>query len=103
MIVSRAGANALFEFLSLNKPTLLVPLPKGASRGDQLLNAAYAAKKGYSMTLFQEDITPERLVHDINELYENRDEFITRMKEDSTLDGTDEVLECIDEITGDNR
>ena len=103
VIVSRAGANALFEFLSLNKPTLLVPLPKGASRGDQLLNAAYAAKKGYSMTLLQEDITPERLVHDINELYENRDEFITRMKKDSTLDGADEVLECIDRITGDNR
>ena len=103
VIVSRAGANALFEFLSLNKPTLLVPLPKGASRGDQLLNDAYAAKKGYSMTLLQEDITPERLVHDINELYENRDEFITRMKKDSTLDGTDEVLECIDKITGDNR
>ncbi len=55
------------------------------------------------MPLLQEDITPERLVHDINELYENRDEFIARMKKDSTLDGTDEVLECIDEITGDNR
>ena len=82
---------------------MLFPLPMRARRGDLLLNAAYATKKGYSMTLLQEDITPEKLVHDINELYENRDEFIARMKKDSTLDGTDEVLECIDKITGDNR
>ena len=100
LVISRAGANALFEFLSLNKPALLVPLPKEASRGDQLLNAAYAEKKGYSMVLFQEDITPERLVGDINKLFRNRNGFIERMMQDSTLDGTDEVLACIDEMIG---
>ena len=98
LVISRAGANALFEFLSLNKPALLVPLPKEASRGDQLLNAAYAERKGYSMVLFQEDITPERLVGDIDKLFRNRNGFIERMMQDSTLDGTDEVLACIDEM-----
>ena len=37
--VSRAGSNTLFELLALNIPSLLIPLPKGVSRGDQVLNA----------------------------------------------------------------
>lgn len=35
LVVSRAGANAVFEFLALGIPALLVPLPLGASRGDK--------------------------------------------------------------------
>lgn len=99
LIVSRAGANALFEFLSLNKPALFIPLPKEASRGDQLLNAEYARRKGYSMTLLQEEATPERLIHDIGELYARRGEFIEAMKLDATLDGTTRVLESIDAVS----
>ncbi len=38
-IISRAGANSIFEFLALKKPTLLIPLSKKASRGDQILNS----------------------------------------------------------------
>ena len=34
LVLSRAGANALCEFQALAKPLLLVPYPKGASRGD---------------------------------------------------------------------
>ena len=39
LVLSRAGSNALMEFQALAKPMLLVPYPKGASRGDQILNA----------------------------------------------------------------
>src|SRR5699024_10045911 len=38
-VVSRAGANAIFEFLSLKIPMLLIPLSLAASRGDQIDNA----------------------------------------------------------------
>lgn len=38
-VVSRAGSNAIFEFLALRKPMLLIPLSRGASRGDQIINA----------------------------------------------------------------
>ena len=36
MVLSRAGANALCEFQALGRPMLLIPYPKGASRGDQI-------------------------------------------------------------------
>ena len=35
--MSRAGANAICELLALKKPNLLIPLPAGQSRGDQLI------------------------------------------------------------------
>src|SRR5690606_32800509 len=45
-VVSRAGANTLFELLALRKPMLLIPLPGKASRGDQLLNAESFVSRG---------------------------------------------------------
>ena len=92
VIISRAGANAVFEFISLGIPALLVPLPLEASRGDQILNANYVTKKGYALKLDQKDITPERLVSMVNRLYDGREEMSLRMKSDPLVDGTEEVL-----------
>ena len=61
-VVSRAGANALYEWLALGKPHLLVPLPASASRGDQIENAEYARKRGLSLVIEQENLTPASLV-----------------------------------------
>lgn len=92
IVISRAGANAVFEFMSLGIPALLVPLPLEASRGDQILNADYVVKKGYAAKLDQKDITPERLVTMIDGLWANREAMHDMMKKDPLLDGTEEVL-----------
>ena len=76
IILSRAGANAIFEFLALAKPALLIPLPLSASRGDQILNAGYFARKGYAMTLDQAGLTPDTLFDSIHDLYDRRLSFI---------------------------
>ena len=60
--VSRAGANALFELLTLGKPNILVPLPRSASRGDQIENAGYASQCGYSLVIEEGELNAERLV-----------------------------------------
>jgi UDP-N-acetylglucosamine--N-acetylmuramyl-(pentapeptide) pyrophosphoryl-undecaprenol N-acetylglucosamine transferase len=46
LTVSRAGATAVFELSALRRRALFIPLPKGASRGDQLFNAALAKEYG---------------------------------------------------------
>ena len=51
LVVSRAGAGALYEWLALGKPHLLVPLSKEASRGDQIENAAFAQAQGWSLVI----------------------------------------------------
>ena len=54
LVVSRAGATILFEILALEKPNILIPLSKKASRGDQVLNAVSFEKQGLSMVLEEE-------------------------------------------------
>ena len=95
VIVSRSGANAVFEFLSLSKPAVLIPLPLSASRGDQILNAKYFVKKGYAEMLDQDTAKPEELVELVRNVYANRGKYIEQMKKDSRIDGTDEVLQVI--------
>jgi UDP-N-acetylglucosamine--N-acetylmuramyl-(pentapeptide) pyrophosphoryl-undecaprenol N-acetylglucosamine transferase len=68
LVVSRAGANTLYELLALAKPNLLVPLSRAASRGDQIENATYAAGLGYSRVLDEESLDGPALVAQVREL-----------------------------------
>lgn len=95
VVLSRAGANSVFELLALNKPSVLVPLTSSSTRGDQLLNANYFEKKGYAMVLHQDTATTESLVSAINRVYENRAAYTKRMCEDTRSDGTEAILEII--------
>ena len=44
LIISRAGAGAVFETLALKKPAIFIPL-EGQTRGDQMENARYFSEK----------------------------------------------------------
>ncbi len=72
VVVSRAGSNALFELLTLGKPHLLIPLPRRASRGDQLENAAWSEGAGYSLVLQEEELDPPRLVAAVRQILAER-------------------------------
>ncbi len=95
IIVSRAGSNAINEFLVLNKPMLLIPLPKGNSRGDQLLNANDFVKKGYAIKLEQENMTEETLLNKINELHKNANLIKQKQAKFKGKNGTENILKVI--------
>jgi UDP-N-acetylglucosamine--N-acetylmuramyl-(pentapeptide) pyrophosphoryl-undecaprenol N-acetylglucosamine transferase len=65
LVISRAGANTLFELLALKKPSLLIPLSFQASRGDQVDNGRNFEKHGFSIVLDQQQVTPEKLIQTI--------------------------------------
>src|SRR5699024_1875044 len=67
-IISRAGSNAIFEFLALNIPMLLIPLTHGASRGDQIVNARSFEKQGYAQVLEEDKLSGENLLKSIDVL-----------------------------------
>ena len=73
VVVSRAGANALYELLCLGKPHLLVPLPATASRGDQIENAAHTQRSGYSLVIQDADLDAAGLVAAARALNRDRD------------------------------
>lgn len=61
VVVSRAGANSIFELRALNKPMILIPLEKG-SRGDQILNAESFRQNGWARVLRESDLSVQSLV-----------------------------------------
>lgn len=100
IIVSRSGANSVFEFLALCKPSILVPLPSKTSRGDQILNADYFKAHGFSEIIMQEDINSRILTDTVNAMYDSRDKYISAMERESTAkDGTKNVINVIMSVT----
>lgn len=95
IVISRAGANAICELLALRKPNLLIPLSAEASRGDQILNAASFEKQGFSMVLPEEEITKEKLLSKIRELFEKKEEYKRTMSESVTGDAVKTIVELL--------
>ena len=96
LVISRAGANTIFECLALKKPMILVPLPKSQSRGDQIENAKSFVSAGYAKMLDEEQIDSE-LVPSIEELYRRRFEYIDRMNQANALGAIDRLIQIINE------
>lgn len=99
LVISRAGANVIYELLALKKPNLLIPLSKKSSRGDQILNAASFKKSGYSLVLQEEDVTDKTLLEKLNYLYENRNSYINNMSKSKMNDGVKNITELIKKYT----
>ena len=97
IVVSRAGATTLFELLALKKPSLLIPLSRQASRGDQILNAESFRKQGFSMVLPEEELTPDTLADRAKTLFENRQEYRKAMERSGRTNGTRDVVRVIEE------
>ena len=97
IMLSRAGANAISELLALKKPALLVPYPREASRGDQILNAASFEKRGFSRVLQQENMTAETLANELSTLWAKKDDYQHAMAREPLNNGTAKVIEIIEQ------
>lgn len=76
LVVSRAGANSLYELFVTRKPHLLVPLTLAASRGDQIDNAAIFEAKGFSRVVQEEALYDEVFTRTLLQLREEREEVV---------------------------
>ena len=99
VVISRAGANAICELLALHKPNLLIPLSANASRGDQILNARSFERQGFSMVLEEEELNDQNLLKTIRTLYNQRDSYISAMKNSSQQDSIDIIIGLIEEAS----
>ena len=105
VIVSRAGANAIFEILALQKPNLLIPLSIG-TRGDQILNARSFEAQGFSEVLVEseeEGILDKKLVSTIRSLYQNRDKYKTAMAGAGQQGSIPTIMGLLNDLSGINK
>ena len=98
LILSRAGSNALCEFQALKKPMLLIPYPRTASRGDQILNAQSYERRGLCHVLLQENLTADSLSGALTHLYDSREKLRTALNHAPAADGTMAVLKLIEQV-----
>lgn len=103
VVISRAGANAICEISALAKPNLLIPLSAHASRGDQILNARSFEKQGYSLVLEEEELTTEKLLAAVQELYEHREKYAGAMKSGGHTDSAGIILNLIEEAVSGSK
>ena len=71
LVVSRAGAGAVFEMAAMGKPSLLIPYPFAANR-HQETNAKFLVEAGAAEMILQENLTGEALADRLAKLMEDR-------------------------------
>ncbi len=68
IVLSRAGANSIWECAVLSKPMLLIPLCGSGTRGDQVDNATFFAKQGAARVLVGDDADAQHLQEELTAL-----------------------------------
>jgi UDP-N-acetylglucosamine--N-acetylmuramyl-(pentapeptide) pyrophosphoryl-undecaprenol N-acetylglucosamine transferase len=71
LIISRAGANSLWEYGVLKKPAVLIPLSGPASRGDQVRNAEAFSSRGAAVVLTGNEVNAASLLETVVTLMED--------------------------------
>lgn len=96
IVISRAGANAIFEFLALKKPSILIPLSRKSSRGDQILNAESFRKSGYSIVIQEDQLNESLLLKKLDELNAQKNKYICNMENSSVKNGVESIIKVIE-------
>ena len=97
LIVSRAGASTIAEITAIGLPSILVPSPY-VTHNHQYLNAKELEDAGACKIVTEEEFSREKLILEIDKLFDNRDLYC-KMKENSKSLGVgDSATKIYDEI-----
>ena len=78
IVISRAGANTIFEIATLGKPSILIPLPESA-HGHQWQNARAYADTGAAIIIEEENLLVNVFLTTIKKILEDKD-MLEQMK-----------------------
>ena len=95
LVVTRGGANTIFELLAMNKLHIIVPLGKEASRGDQIENAQYFVEKGYAEAIAEPNLSMNRLQETIEKMFQESDRYHQAMKASKELLSLDDFYSLV--------
>ena len=99
LVISRADANSMYEFLAMRKSHLLIPLSTKASRGEQIRTAAIFEKVGMSMVVQDVDLTPESLIASLDQLKRKRKARLVALKKFKALDAVKIISNLVAKTT----
>jgi UDP-N-acetylglucosamine--N-acetylmuramyl-(pentapeptide) pyrophosphoryl-undecaprenol N-acetylglucosamine transferase len=97
LVVSRAGANSIYEMVVAAKPHILIPLSAEVSRGDQIVNARVFEELGYSQIIFEDVLDSQILVEKIRALYQQRETIVQKLRKYPIPDSVAQIVQVIEE------
>lgn len=100
IVISRAGSNTIFELLAIQKPMVLIPLPKSKySRGDQELNAKYFKEEKLATVIPQEKLDINNFIKILHTILKDKNEIVSNMKKANNYVGNQKIIELIKQYT----
>ena len=105
LVVCRSGASTLAELEAAGKASILIPSPIVAGN-HQYHNAMVLGKAGAAVVIEQKDVTNERIISEIEQLYDSPDrvEIMSQSAADLYLNDTnDRILKVIEKLIAKGR
>lgn len=100
LVICRSGASTLAELESAGKASILIPSPIVAGN-HQYHNAMVLGKAGAAVVIEQKDVTNEKIISEIERLYNSSDtiEIMSQCAADLHLSDTNErILEVVEKL-----
>lgn len=97
LIISRSGANSLYEILALKKPHILIPLSSKVSRGDQIQNANYFEQIGVSRIIKDENLNSDILFETIQNTWTSHHQIEKLLQQLNIKSGIESIVKVIEE------
>ena len=105
VIVSRAGASSIAEITVIGLPAIMVPSPY-VTHNHQYKNALELQEAGACTLVTEEEFSPERILSEIDKLFDNK-ELYDKMHEASLklgiTDSKKRIYKVIQEVVGDKH
>lgn len=97
--ISRAGCGVISELKANQIPSLLIPLSKKCSRGDQIENARLYEKSGFSLCMEEEEYSKQKFIATIKKLILQKDKLIANIKKDKQPLANEKIIEIINNLS----
>lgn len=99
LVVTRAGSGVINELAALQKPMLMLPLSKAASRGDQIENAKLFSKLGYGEMIIDENLNEQSLQKIIDKMMTNLNFYKKNMQKSQKQQVNDKIIKLIEKFS----
>ena len=96
LVLSRAGANSIYELLLMRKPHILVPLTARASRGDQIINARIFESKGMSIVVNEDNLGSTDIVQVCENAIKNQASQLAAIADFEIIDAVSVITELLE-------
>lgn len=100
LVISRAGANSVWECAAAGKPMILIPLEGGSSRGDQIDNARFFEEKGAAIVLGGDMATGDNLIDTVKTLLADQETLSSMADASRSLGSVNAAQSIADTIIG---